>query len=377
MKKFLVLLPFLLFLTSETMWGQSITQAVKGIVIEKGTNLPLPGVNVVIIGSDPISGAITALSSQVLANSDFYTGAFPAEYANALSGVFDLKMRTGNPDTREFTLQVGVIGLDAAAEGPFVKGKPATFLFNYRYSTLALSGNGMQWYQKRLDSSMVMLPKEDVKVYNYALSMTSSLNHKFGPKHTNKSGMTLNQLFYDVAIKNGETYQDSLIQVANDVGNTTLLQAFSQSMFNPWPGWTINAGLTMQYFTLNGHYTIEPRVGIRWYFHPRHSLGVAYGLHAQLELISFYLMEIQSGEDLVKPNENLDFSKSHHFVHSYDFRINNYFRIKAEPFFQYMFNIPVIPGTPWSAQNISTEWMITDTLVNQGNGILRFCMMNR
>ena len=104
MKKFLVLLPFLLFLTSETMWGQSITQAVKGIVIEKGTNLPLPGVNVVIIGSDPISGAITALSSQVLANSDFYTGAFPAEYANALSGVFDLKMRTGNPDTREFTL---------------------------------------------------------------------------------------------------------------------------------------------------------------------------------------------------------------------------------------------------------------------------------
>lgn len=63
-------------------------------------------------------GGISILSSQLLNNSDFSTGAFAAEYGNALSGVFDLKLRKGNSDRREFTIQAGVLGLDVAAEGP-------------------------------------------------------------------------------------------------------------------------------------------------------------------------------------------------------------------------------------------------------------------
>lgn len=84
------------------------------------------------------AGGITALSSQTMENSDFYTGAFPAEYGNASSGVFDLRMRTGNQDKREYTFQLGVMGIDAASEGPVVRGSSASYLFNYRYSTLSL-----------------------------------------------------------------------------------------------------------------------------------------------------------------------------------------------------------------------------------------------
>ena len=40
-------------------------------------------------------------NNSVLANSDFFTGAFPAEYGNALSGVFDLNLRRGNYEKRE------------------------------------------------------------------------------------------------------------------------------------------------------------------------------------------------------------------------------------------------------------------------------------
>ena len=84
-------------------------------------------------------GGISILSAQVLSNSDFMTGAFPAEYGNALSGVFDLKLRKGNTDKMEYTLQAGVLGLDAAAEGPVRMGKQmGSFLANYRYSTLSL-----------------------------------------------------------------------------------------------------------------------------------------------------------------------------------------------------------------------------------------------
>lgn len=83
-------------------------------------------------------GGLSALSSQCLANSDFFSGAFPAEYNNALSGVFDISMRTGNRNKRENTIQIGLTGIDLASEGPIKKGSRSTYLFNYRYSTLSL-----------------------------------------------------------------------------------------------------------------------------------------------------------------------------------------------------------------------------------------------
>jgi len=83
-------------------------------------------------------GGLTALSSQLLANSDFFSCAMPAEYGNALSGVFDIFMRKGNNKKAEHTIQVGLLGLDVASEGPFKKEGKSSYLFNYRYSTLAL-----------------------------------------------------------------------------------------------------------------------------------------------------------------------------------------------------------------------------------------------
>jgi len=127
--------------------GVASSMASNGIVVRgnspKGLLWKLEGVeiatpshfsNITTLGG----GGITALSSQMLANSDFYTGAFPAEYGNALSGVFDIKLRNGNSDKREHTLKLSTIGIDLSSEGPFIKGKSASYLFNYRYSTFAL-----------------------------------------------------------------------------------------------------------------------------------------------------------------------------------------------------------------------------------------------
>src|SRR6185436_2415862 len=66
-------------------------------------------------------GGISILSSQLMANSDFLTGAFAAEYGNALAGVFDLNLRKGNNEKHEYTVQAGFLGMDVAAEGPFSK----------------------------------------------------------------------------------------------------------------------------------------------------------------------------------------------------------------------------------------------------------------
>ncbi len=83
-------------------------------------------------------GPVSMLNNNVLANSDFLTGAFPAEYGNAIAGVFDLKMRNGNNEKHEFMFQVGFNGAELMAEGPISKKKGSSYLVNYRYSTLAL-----------------------------------------------------------------------------------------------------------------------------------------------------------------------------------------------------------------------------------------------
>ncbi len=82
-------------------------------------------------------GGVNMLSAQMLGASTFLTGAFPANYGNALAGVMDMRFRRGNNRRHEFTAQAGLIGLEAAAEGPLAKNR-AAYLANFRYSTVGL-----------------------------------------------------------------------------------------------------------------------------------------------------------------------------------------------------------------------------------------------
>lgn len=100
----------------------------------EGIDIPNPN-HFTFVGNS--GGGVTMLSSQVLGNSDFFTAAFPAQYGNALSGVFDMKFKNGNAHHHEFAIQAGIQGLDLSAEGPFSKKNGSSYLFNYRYSILA------------------------------------------------------------------------------------------------------------------------------------------------------------------------------------------------------------------------------------------------
>lgn len=83
-------------------------------------------------------GPVSILNNNVLDNSDFMTGAFPAEYGNALAGVFDLKIRNGNNEKHETLGQIGFNGLEITTEGPISKKNFSSYLISYRYSTLEL-----------------------------------------------------------------------------------------------------------------------------------------------------------------------------------------------------------------------------------------------
>lgn len=405
-------------------------------------------------------GGLTMFSSQVLGNSDFYTAAFPAEYGNALSGVFDMRFRNGNNSRHEFALQVGIQGLDLSAEGPFSKKSQASYLFNYRYSILAflqyidpemknkiptyqdlsfkvniptgkagtfalvgiggisrskfvpeedstkwntledrtksllnnnmgalalthqialsrktylrsyLSGtyNSIDFDNGYLTSGYELQPQDSVMQQNYRFTAGIVLNHKFGPKHTNRSGLTYTMLFYNSNIKAMNPFTGIFSDVYEGSGNTDLVQGFSESKIEVTNNFAINAGLHFQYFLLNRHYAIEPRLAFRWQATPKHAFSLGYGKHSQTEDVGLYLTEtLVTPEYNVQPNRQLDFSRSHHLVAGYDFMIRPALRFKAEAYCQWLYDIPVMPGSYYSLIN-SSGGFYNDTLVNGGTG---------
>lgn len=108
---------------------QGVLWRLEGLDILNPNHFAIPGTT---------GGPVSMLNSKTLANCDFFTGAFPAEYGNAVAGVFDLRLRNGNTNRYEFTGQIGLLGMEAAAEGPLSKKGGSSFLITYRYSTLQI-----------------------------------------------------------------------------------------------------------------------------------------------------------------------------------------------------------------------------------------------
>lgn len=134
------------------------------------------------------------------------------------------------------------------------------------------------------------------------------------------------------------------------VGDFFLLQPYFAFSHRFNEKWTTNLGLSAQYLTLNNHWTLEPRINIRYQFKENQTLSLAYGMHSQMQPTYIYFMVpdsiVRSGvlipnTERIADNKDLDFSKAHHVVLGYDLQASRFFRIKAEAYYQYLWNIPV------------------------------------
>jgi hypothetical protein len=77
-------------------------------------------------------GGFSVINNNLLASSDFLTGAFPAEYGNRVSSVMDVQLRKGNTEKHEQTFQLGLNGIEYVAEGPLSAGKTSSYVASAR-----------------------------------------------------------------------------------------------------------------------------------------------------------------------------------------------------------------------------------------------------
>lgn len=161
-------------------------------------------------------GPISAINSMLLDNSDFLTGAFPSQYGDRLSGVFDLNTRQGNRDQYEFIGQFGFNGFEIGAEGPL--GKNSSFIANYRYSFLDFIINTIG-----IDFTFTGIPRFQDAMIKYDWDVTE------------KDKISLTGLFAtsNIAIRTSET--EDVFTGDQDINNGTDLAAIAlnwQHLFN-------------------------------------------------------------------------------------------------------------------------------------------------
>ncbi len=402
-------------------------------------------------------GPINALNSELLSNSDFQTGAFAPEYGNVLSGVFDIHMRPGNNEKREYSVGVGVLGTDITLEGPFSRNYGGSYLINYRYSSLSILDDAgiVNYYgvPKYQDAAFkVMLPAGKMGTFSlFGLGGVShilqndeddegnivgqvdfgarlgavGLNHMLPFNSNNFMKITLsasgNGSFYDYEEPDslnlfgltgkGSWAKSSLrsaIMFSSKLNSRNRIVAgikFTRHYYNlyehyldedfsrwiygidmkrntdSWQSYiswkcrlgeqlTLISGLHGIYFSVNGEFNLEPRVGLKWQIDPKQTIHLGYGMHSKSEsIVTYYTIVNYADGKSITPNKNLGLSKARHYVLGYEYRFNKNLNSKMELYYQDLYNIPVenIDTSYYTVLN-SDEGYVTKALVNEGSG---------
>lgn len=425
----------------------------------EGVEIPNPN-HFAVQGSS--GGGISILSAQVLANSDFVTGAFAAEYGNAVGGVFDLRLRKGNNEKREHTIEAGVLGINVASEGPFSKNYKGSYLVNYRYSTLGLLSkmglktvgegstdfsdlsyninlpagkagqftlfglNGWnsqdlpmekdptKWEEEwnryggryrgatnanglthsialstrtKLKTVLVNSKQENTSNQQYLendetitnafrekfstgkWTVSSTLNSQLSRKQALRAGVIFQQINFNYLQRSRENNQAPVEERINVKDQTQLMQAFAQWQYKPSNQLVLTGGLHFLHLMLNKTTAVEPRVAMQWTPDSKNSFGIGYGLHSQAQIMGVYFARTKINDEWIQPNKELGFTKSHHLVGSYTRQLMKGLRLRAEVYYQQLFNVPVsiYDTSSLSTVNIGENYVL-DPLTNKGKG---------
>lgn len=432
----------------------------------EGIDIPNPN-HFAVIGN---TGApLSILNNKTLDNSEFYTGAFPAEIGNTVAGAFSLKMRNGNNEKYESTAQIGILGMELISEGPLSKKNGSSYLVSYRYSTLRLfsalnipigteaipryqdmavklnfplkKGGSVSFFSigglsrintivstyenpekelyvlkdrdqyfgagmgvagvsftKPINASTFLKAivattlsgsfNEDRLVYRDSvyqvdsiisklgnrfrenrISLNLYLNKKINSRLSVQPGVLACRYYFDLldSIRNQNTYKfDNQL---NYKGDTYLIQPYVEGKYKLTNSLTASAGIHGQYFTLNGSYSIEPRGNLQWNFLPKQSLSFSAGMHSQMHPSYNYFYHLPGST--VLHNKNLDFTRSNHFILSYDYFLSSSMRLKLETYYQYLYNVPIetVPSAfSIINQGLRSRPFYPKQLVNKGTG---------
>lgn len=285
-----------------------------------------------------------------------------------------------NPNQDAFVdNQLGLVGLNNT-----LRFNKNTFL----KTSLGVSTTYNQYLQDNFlrDNSDNLLGKyraTNVTNRESRVTFSTTLNKKFNAKWNIRVGLLSENYLADfdaedrdnrasIPDNDNDGIPDYFVDTNKLDDSYNVSQIFAQADHRITDKLSVTAGLHSQYHDFTEDFIVEPRTAVSWQAKPNQRWSIAYGLHAQAipSPILFYDEEVTSGQT-EKTNSNLDFMKSHHLVLAYDRNLGANWRLKAETYYQSLFDVPV-ESTPssYSILNEGADFIFEEkgSLVNQGKG---------
>lgn len=261
-------------------------------------------------------------------------------------------------DTRS---QMGIAGANYKLR--LSKKSYAQFNFNVSSSALEL----------KVDTFNAL--SEEFLVFNDNSRLSRTALHSYWVKKINaKNKVTFGNNSQMLGVKFSDSVYDGAKYriLRNEDESTFLIQNYATWKHRFLDNLALNLGLNHQYFALNNSNAIEPRAGITYHYLWKHKFAAAFGMHHQLQPMQlYYVRSYNTLGDAVQSNKNLDFTRSMHYVLSYDYRHKNTWNFKFETYFQNLSQAPVdIFSSSYSALNEGADFNTPsrDSLVNNGSG---------
>lgn len=203
-------------------------------------------------------------------------------------------------------------------------------------------------------------------------SLTTSITRKISPGTSLQVGGYMNTIGYGIETRSKAFDDPGPLQTFGEADSmTTLLQPYARLQMAIGKKLQIVLGAHAMFLELNGSSAIEPRFQARYQISAKQSVTLGYGLHSQMQPLNLYFSPVDTMDGQYSYiNSQLGFTKAHHAVLSYARQVNEHLSVKVEPYFQYLFDVPIVQraGNTFSALNLF-EGFISDTLTNAGTGM--------
>jgi len=240
----------------------------------------------------------------------------------------------------------------------------------------ALSFNHHQFF---VNKDSIVPETSEIVPYYYSdfrenrISFSTFLKQRVNIKNNYQLGININ--YYQ------RNLHDSIFTANENDFHTLTSYEGTSSLIRPYLSWQFklsdnlifNMGLDYMYYTFNSTSSVEPRFGVSYNISEKSKLSFAYGLHSQILPSTTYNRESYIGpNNYVIMNRDLGLLKSHHFVLSYDWNITNFLRLKAETYYQDIYNAAVNANVDdtYSILNQGADFYFwnPDTLKSTGTG---------
>ncbi|WP_158286509.1 TonB-dependent receptor [Chitinophaga sp. S165] len=204
-------------------------------------------------------------------------------------------------------------------------------------------------------------------------SINTSFNTTISPRLFLKIGVMEELINVDLFYRDRVSPPHEWIQIWDFNGRTSLIQGYVHAKYNVTDRLTANVGMHSQYLALNSSSSLEPRAAFKYQLTDKSTLTLGFGMHSQMQPTDAYFY--QSGNEdgtFDRSNEKLGFTRSQHYVLGYEILPFSNWRVKAEIYYQWLYNVPVSDtASSYSMLNAGTRnyyYNEEGHLKNEGTG---------